>query len=139
MPSQPPLKHPEKVICFHDNSSIANTVGVYETVTIDVQKVIESWKNSLFSYEWIGKDGFKSLEDLPEKDRKRRNNIEEKIANKQPIEKPILGIGVMDNIEIGSGRAVLLTLAIHGAQTLPVHIRISQKEFFTDFIARDKT
>jgi hypothetical protein len=46
-----------------------------------------------------------------------------------------LGIGLQDNVEIGSERAVLLTLAALGYETMPVHIPKSNESDFKHFRA----
>lgn len=117
----------------HDSVSYSSTK--YKTVTVDVAKTVESWKNSLFSYEWLTKDGdFKNIENLPPKDQERRTEILKKIEQGKPLVTPILGMGMLDNVEIGVGRAVFLTLAIMGATEIPVHIPVSQEDFFEKFI-----
>lgn len=110
----------------------------YDTVTIDVANVLKSWKLSLFSYEWMAPDGrIKDLAELPEKEQPKRATVESKIAAGEALEMPILGIGLMDNIEIGSGRDVFLTLAAHGATTMDVHIPRSNQKDFKSFIVQD--
>lgn len=126
---------PREVVTFDDNVTIANRQSVYETIIVDVPKTVDSWKTSLFSYEWMVKDTFKSVEQLSSKDRERRLEIEQRIRDKKPLQTPILGMGVLDNVEIGAERAVFLTLAIHGAKKMPVHIPVSQRDFFKKFEA----
>lgn len=50
------------------------------------------------------------------------------------LERPVLGIGIMDNIEIGSGRDLFLCLAARGAISVPVHIPKSHEHDFRIFI-----
>ena len=103
----------------------------YTTIEIDVGAVLDSWRASLFSYEWILPDGrIKALQELPPGEQPKRLAVEERLAHHEPLEKPILGIGLLENVEIGSGKALFLTLAARGCRTLPVHIpRSSIKEF----------
>ena len=103
----------------------------YITIDISVGAVLESWRASLFSYEWILPDGrIKALQELPPGEQPKRRAVEESLDHHEPLEKPILGIGLLENVEIGSGKALFLTLAAHGCKTLPVHIpRASIKEF----------
>ncbi|WP_435640848.1 hypothetical protein [Micavibrio aeruginosavorus] len=109
----------------------------YETVMIDVPKVLKSWQTSLFSYEWMLPDGrIKDVGELPEKEQPKRAEVEGKISAGTALEMPILGIGLMENIEIGSGRATFLTLAAHGVRTMPVHIPKSNQSEFKAFIAK---
>ena len=48
-------------------------------------------------------------------------------------------IGMMDNVEIGVGRAELLTLAAAGIETMPVHIPKSSESDFKPFRADVKS
>lgn len=124
---------------FIDNPVIAEKAANYRTVEVDVAKTLKSWRKSLFSFEWITADGaIRSLDDLSDKERPKRQDVEEKIAKGAEIPKPVLGIGIMDNVEIGIGRAEFLTLAAHGMRTIPVHIPQSNESDFKPFIAQVK-
>src|SRR5687767_4446270 len=115
-------------LTFTDNAACKSRPDHYITVTVDVGKVLKSWQLSLFSYEWMLPDGrLKSREDLPAAEQPKRAAVEERISSRQPLERPVLGIGLMENIEIGAGRATFLTLAAHGAKTLSVHIPKSNR------------
>jgi hypothetical protein len=121
---------------FVDNPACKSRPDNYETVKVDVSKILKSWQLSLFSYEWMLPDGrLKSAAELPPAEQPKRAAVEDLIKGKKPIERPVLGIGLMENIEIGAGRATFLTLAAHGAKTLQVHIPKSNKDEFTSFIA----
>ena len=122
---------------FIPNPIAAARADRYETAMIDVARVLTSWQTSLFSYEWMLADGrIKDLAELPEKEQPKRAEAEDLIARSAPLEMPVLGIGLMDNIEIGSGRALFLTLAAHGVATMPVHIPKSNHNEFKKFIAK---
>ncbi|WP_236619927.1 hypothetical protein [Micavibrio aeruginosavorus] len=126
-----------KIPDFIANPVTAGREDRYETVMIDVPKVLKSWQTSLFSYEWMLPDGrIKDAAELPEKEQPKRAEVEGKIASGAALEMPILGIGLMENIEIGSGRATFLTLAAHGIRTMPVHIPKSNQSEFKAFIAK---
>jgi hypothetical protein len=116
---------------FVDNPVIRGQDGRYTTITVNVPAVLKSWRISLFSYEWILPDGrIKDLAELPPAEQAKRRAAEDILGGNDPVEKPILGIGLLENVEIGSGKALFLTLAAHGCQTLPVHIpRSNTKEF----------
>lgn len=121
---------------FVDNPVIAARADRYTTITINVGAVLESWRISLFSYEWLYPDGrIKALKELPQHEQPKRKDIESRLSAGDPLEKPVLGIGLMDNIEIGAGRATFLTLAAHGCETIPVHIPVSNSTEFAPFRA----
>jgi len=121
---------------FIDNPSATSRPDHYQSVEVDVGKVLKSWQISLYSFEWMHPDGrIKTLEELPEKEHAKRRDAEEKIEKQTDLEKPILGIGLMDNVEIGSGRALFLSLAAHGVKTIPVHIPKSNQDEFKNYLA----
>lgn len=130
----------KETIRFIDNPSIHGSDAAYIELVVDTPQVLESWKNSLFSFEWLLPDGrIRSLEQLPEVEQVKRSSVEDRIRAGQPIEKPVLGIGIMDNIEIGMGRAEFLTLAARGIRAIPVHIRKASENDFKAFAADVKS
>lgn len=119
---------------FKDNPVAAGRPGHYMEITVDTAKIMQSWRASLFSFEWLLPDGrIKTAGELSEAERPRREAVEDALRRNQPLDKPILGIGMMDNVEIGSGRAIFLTLVAHGAAALPVHIPRSNEADFKKF------
>ena len=124
---------PNAVFC--DNKVAVKDPDKYVLVEVIVEKVLHSWKDSILSFEFLNTDGSLRMErELSPKNQERRGVVENKIRDKKVVEHPILGIGLMDNIEIGSGRDVFMTLAGQGYSTLPVHIRIAQKDEFKAYI-----
>lgn len=110
--------------------------GLYCDVVVDVQKALKSWQRSIFSFEWMHPDGrIKTAEELSAAEQEKRMAAERLIARSEPVPMPVLGIGIMDNIEIGSGRAEFLTLADKGYSVLPVHIPVGNKADFKPFLA----
>lgn len=131
-------ENPKDMVAFTPKQDMDNVSHKYTLVDINAQAAIKSWKLSLFSYEWLDKNGeIKSCETLPPQEQVKRKQVEILIKNSLPLPIPILGIGVMDNIEIGSGRDVFLTLAALGAKTIPAYIPKSQEKFFKSFIHQD--
>jgi hypothetical protein len=134
--AEKPAMQDKKNIRFIENSAAAGRKDHYVDITVDVMLVLTSWRESLFSFEWLLPDGsIRALRGLPENEQPKREAVEEKLRKGQPIEKPILGIGVLDNVEIGSGRAEFLTLAAHGLTEIPVHIPKSNEKDFKAFRA----
>lgn len=116
-----------------DNPGIEGKKDRYETITVDLDKVLNSWKQSLFSFEWLQPDGsIRSREDLPDNEQEKYDHVIQEIKNGNALPQPILGIGMMGNIEIGSRREILLTLYTEGVRTINVHIL---KQDFEEFDA----
>ncbi len=121
---------------FVENKIISGKAERYLNVHVDAAAVIKSWKESVFSFEWLAPNGaVKPIEALNDAEREKRQRVEEDIAAGQTLETPILGIGLMENIEIGAGRAIFLTLFDKGEKTIPVHIPKSNEKDFAKFIA----
>jgi len=123
-------------IAFTDNPAIQGKESKYETVTVDVAKTIASWRESMFSFEWLTPEGdIKPAEELSEREQPKRQQIEELLKQGKPLAKAVLGIGLQDNIEIGIGRAHFLTAASKGLKSLPVHVPKSSAEDFKPFLS----
>lgn len=123
-------------IAFIDNPVIGTRRDRYADVTVDAARILKSWRESLYSFEWMLPDGrIKSRDELPPPERPGRDAVEALIRKGGPLEKPVLGIGLLENVEIGSGRATFLTLAAAGMETIPVHIPLSNREEFEPFLS----
>ncbi|MBP7721044.1 MAG: hypothetical protein KA155_00760 [Alphaproteobacteria bacterium] len=130
----------EKNIHFTENPLAADEAGRYLSVHVRVPEIVKSWRGSLFSFEWLRPDGkIKSAAELNPTEREKRQAVEQLIQSGAAIPMPILGIGMMDNVEIGVGRAELLTLAATGIETMPVHIPKSSESDFKPFRADVKS
>lgn len=126
----------ENTIKFTENPVATAEPDRYVAIQIDMAAALKSWRKSLFSFEWLHADGrIKELSELSEAEQSKRQEAERLLKTGGPILMPVLGIGIMDNIEIGCGRAELLTLAAHGVKTIPVHIPKSCESDFKAFRA----
>lgn len=120
---------------FTDSPSVKGREDRYAVVRVRVEAVLKSWRSSLFSFEWLNPDGsLRSLDELPLHERDKRVKVEQKLGAGTALERPVLGIGMMDNIEIGAGRDIFLTLAAKGHKTLDVHIPVSNTKDFKQFL-----
>jgi hypothetical protein len=124
----PPLLVPNPIVTAQP--------GQYCDIHVDVPKVLKSWQRSIFSFEWMRPDGvIKTRDELSQTEAEKRLLAESMIEHGRPLMMSLLGIGIMDNVEIGSGRAEFLTLAALGHKILPVHIPIGNKADFKPFLA----
>ncbi len=104
-------------------------------VKVKADAVLESWRASLFSFEWLDKDGkIRAPEDMPVREREKRSAAGQQIKSGS-YDLPVLGIGLQDNIEIGSGKAVFLTLAARGDTEIEVLIPEGLEKDFAGFLA----
>lgn len=125
-----------QTINFQTSKAAIARPDFYISVNLDLSKTLKSWKMSVFSYEWLSPDGLvKALPELGEKESARWEAVESAAKSGAAIDIPVLGIGIQDHVEIGSGKAVLCTLAALGLQTIPAHIPKSNEEDFKAFLA----
>lgn len=65
---------------FVDNPAIRERMSSYVCVTVNTDKVLQSWRASLYSFEWVRPDGqIKSLAELPEKEQAKRQDVMNKL------------------------------------------------------------
>jgi hypothetical protein len=122
---------------FVNHGSLKGREDRYIVLRVDTAAVLKSWKGSLFSFEWLTPEGtLRGLDDLPLHERDKRLKIEKQIDRAETLERPVLGIGILDNVEIGAGRDVFLTLAARGIKHIEVHIPASAQAEFKSFLSR---
>lgn len=120
---------------FTDSASLKGREDKYQIVRVGIDAVLKSWRSSLFSFEWLTPEGkIRSLDDLPLHERDKRLRAEKTLKETASAERPVLGIGLLDNVEIGAGREIFLTLAAQGVKHVEVHIPASCAKAFKEFI-----
>lgn len=122
-------------IKFIDNSNIKGREENYLTLTVDSTKVLKSWKSSLFSFEWLTPDGqVRTPDQLGAAEQEKFHAITTLYRKGGAIERPLLGIGVLDNIEIGSRRDIFLTLCAYNISEISVHVLKQDEKEFNDYL-----
>lgn len=118
-----------------DSPSLKGREDRYTVVRVDTARILKSWRSSLFSFEWLGQDGrIRALDDLPMHERDKRLKVESAMTRGLPVERPVLGIGILDNVEIGAGREIFLTIAAQGGREIEVHIPVSCHADFKEYL-----
>lgn len=108
--------------------------GRFVAMRVDAAKIVASWRLSLFAHEWLTADGsIKDATALPDVERRKREKVEAALASGQPLDRPVLGIGIYDNVEIGAGRAVFLTLMDLGFTDIEVMVPIADYDSFAAY------
>ncbi len=119
-----------------DNPVIKGREDRYKVVRVKTVPILTSWRTSLFSFEWLETDGsIRTLDNLPLHERDKRLKIEQSLKKGEALARPVLGIGIMDNVEIGAARDVFLTLAAQGVDVIEAHIPVSNTADFKKFLA----
>ena len=121
---------------FCDNAAIKGKEDAYALLNVSTEKVLKSWKTSLYSFEWLTPEGtIKTPEQLSQEEKEKRELVEKKISNTEPLEYPVLGMGLLECVEIGAGRATFLTLSSMGYSNLNVHVLKTHTDSFDVFLA----
>ncbi len=119
---------------FTDNPAALSQASRYTEVLVDATKILQDWRQSLFAHELVDANGFvKGDDDINESRLEKREMVRSRLVAGQALEKPVLGIGIFDNIEIGAGSDTLATLVMEGITVLPVHVRVNQVDEFKAF------
>ena len=99
-----------------------------------MNKAVESWRQSIIAHEWLSKDGaFKGIDALSAP---LKTQWEESLARAESgyeIERPILGLGVLDNIEIGTNRSILSVADHLGIGSIEVVVPEGMVKLFKGF------
>ncbi len=121
---------------FCDNQALKGREENFVLCEVKVAPILASWRESLFSHEWLTQDGrIKHMSDMTDAMKEKRTLCERAIDKPDYcLERPVLGIGILDNIEIGAGRDLFLSLAARGIEFIPVHIPKSHESDFRIFI-----
>lgn len=102
---------------------------------IDVARVVAGYRAALYAFEWLRPDGtVKSTEELSAAAAAERKATEQAFRTGVPLPMPILGWGMLDHVEIGAGRSVIMTAQAIGIKVLPVHIATSAQEDLANMI-----
>jgi hypothetical protein len=130
------LTNANDAVQWTDSSALRGRLDQFTCVEVSTAKVLGSWRYSLFAHEWLDENGhIKALYSMIERERLKRLMIMDMLEKREPLERPVLGLGLDDDIEIGAGRAVFLTLTAEGYKNLPVHCPLSCLEEMSDYLA----
>lgn len=118
-------------ITFTDNPAIQSRMERYVTLTLDTSRVLAGWRSSLMAHEWLDQNGqVRRPDKLNMLDRDKILKAQKMLESGGAVPRPVLGIGIFDNIEIGAGRDIFCLLVLKGVPTIEVHVpRSNEKEF----------
>lgn len=120
---------------FADHPSLKGREEKFTVAVANVQAVMESWKSSLFSHEWLDNRGeLKPEAQMSTKVRDKRMEIEAFLNSSEVIPRPVLGLGILDNVEIGAGKEIFLLLAGKGFSQIEVHVPATQIKELQGFL-----
>lgn len=99
----------------------------YVEMQSNPRNILKAWSLSMFAHELLNKDGdIKSQDDLADATLQKYLDVLEKINRGEDIKKPIIGVGIMDGIEIGIGREIIAACATLNIDKIPFYVRKAQ-------------
>jgi hypothetical protein len=114
---------------FYDHEVVQRTPDDYNEITVSPEHILKCWQESMFACEVLNKQGdIKPQSEMNPDLLKRYLDCIEMIKRGEDTPKPILGYGIMDNIEIGVGREIILAAQTLGLDEIPVNIRKAQAD-----------
>lgn len=114
-------------LIFSNHEVVNTSPEKYIEMSVAPSILIKAWAQSMFSYELLTKDG-----NLKPQNQLKPHTIEKLAAAKNifvqggEIIKPVIGVGIMDNIEIGIGCEIVVAAYDVGITEMPVHARVQQ-------------
>jgi hypothetical protein len=110
----------------------------FQTVRVRLAPLVKSYRNSLFAFEWLTPDGMvKTVDQLAVGPMDARRAVEQAFQNGDAVPQPVVGWGMLDCVEIGAGRDVVLTAYALGVQDLMMHVSTSALDKMKDMIVAE--
>lgn len=118
-----------------DHPSVSANPEAYGNATLNIAAALPSWSQSLIAYKWLDSTGIpKDPGALADEQATQRADILAILERGDALPKPIIGLGMFDNLEVGSGAGIVATLAALGEVTIPVHVRRAQEKGLKKFL-----
>lgn len=125
----PPVK-------FISHPSLAGEEGQFTSITVSISSILRSYRRSLFAHEWLTPEGrVKDPQDLSALHQSQYQAVIASLEKGQALPQPVLGIGLLECVEIGAGRDVFMVLAALGYGSMPVHVPRDMAGEFASFRA----
>jgi hypothetical protein len=120
---------------FCDHTIVSKNPDDYVEVQTSPASILKVWKLSFFAHELLNKDGsVKTESELSGDTLQKFIAASEAIKRGEELQKPILGIGIYDGIEIGIGREIIAAAYHLGLSTIPASIRKGQADEIQSFL-----
>lgn len=112
---------------FYDHEVVQNAPNDYIEIALSPVEILDAWTLSMFAHELLNKDGsVKSKKDMNPSTMQKYIDMHSLIKRGEPIPKPVIGIGIMDNLEIGIGREIIAAAMQNNISQIIVNIRKAQ-------------
>jgi len=112
---------------FYNHEIVQKSPDDYAEMILSPQIILKAWSSSMFAHELLHQDGsVKDMQDLQGDSLRRYVEAMESLKRQDDVAKPIIGVGIMDGIEVGIGREIIAAANVLQIQEIPVHIRKAQ-------------
>ena len=114
---------------FYDHEVVKKSPQDYVEFTLSPSRILKAWQSSLFAHELLDKDAnVKDDKDMAPETYQRYIDATEALKRREAIAKPVIGIGIMDGVEIGIGREIIAACQTMGVDDIPVSVRRAQAD-----------
>jgi hypothetical protein len=114
---------------FCDHAVVLASPDNYVEMTCSPKDVLDAWSLSIFAHELLNKDGsVKEKTDMVEPTLGKYIDALEMLKRGEDVAKPVIGIGIMDGVEIGIGREIIAASYILKLPKIAFHVRQAQAD-----------
>ena len=115
------------MINFYNHEVVQSAPDDYTEAVYSPAQILKAWQASLFAHELLTPEGnIKDQKSMHNATLEKFISALDSIKHEEDLPKPIIGIGIMDNIEIGIGREIVAAALSQGIESIPVHMRKAQ-------------
>ena len=114
---------------FCDHEVVQRTPSDYCEMTLRPEIILKAWSVSIFAHELLNKDGsIKKDNEMTAPTLEKYIHAVEAFKRNEIVSKPIIGVGIMDNIEIGIGREIIAAAKNLSINAIPINVRKAQEK-----------
>lgn len=114
---------------FYNHEVVQQSPDDYVEMTLSPRVILDAWSLSMFAHELLNKDGSVKAEDgMGEETLSKYLDALEALKRGEDVAKPVIGIGIMDGVEIGIGREIIAACATLSINEMPFHVRKAQAD-----------
>lgn len=112
---------------FYNHEVVQKSPDDYVEILCSPDQILSAWRLSMFAHELIDKNGaVKPQSAMQGHVLQKYLTALESLKRDEDIAKPILGVGMMDNIEIGIGQEIVAAAKNIDIAEIPVNVRKAQ-------------
>lgn len=121
---------------FCDHEVVQRFPDDYTEITTSPSAILDAWSMSLFAHEILSKDGsIKPESEMTEATLDRYLQAVSSLKKGENLSKPVLGVGIMDGVEIGIGREIIAACITLGVSEITFHVRQGQVDDIKTLLA----